>query len=139
MFAHILVPTDLTERSVRTAEVAVGMASSFGASTTLLHVIETIPGATFEELDEFYRKLEERARAAMAAQVERISSAGVDLRQQVVYGSRSKEILRFAADEGIDLIVLASHQLEPARGEGGLGAISYRVGLLSTCPVLLLK
>ncbi len=139
MFAHILVPTDLTERSVRTAEVAVGMASSFGATTTLLHVIETIPGATFEELDEFYRKLEERARAAMAAQVERISSAGVDIRQQVLYGSRSKEILRFAADEEIDLIVLASHQLEPERGGGGLGAISYRVGLLSTCPVLLLK
>ena len=139
MFEHILAPTDLTDRSVRTTEVAVGMAATFGARATLLHVIETIPGATFDELGEFYRKLEERARTAMAAEVERIARTDVDIRQQVVYGNRAREILRFAVDEGVDLIALASHRLDPASAEGGLGTISHRVALLSTCPVLLVK
>jgi len=139
VFQHILVPTDLTDRTRRSLETALGMAKPFDARVTLLHVIETIPGTTFEELAEFYGKLEDKARGAMAEQVRRAGTGRTQVAQRVVYGRRAQEIVRFAADEQVDLIVLASHRLDPAQGQAGLGAISYRVGILSTCHVLLVK
>lgn len=139
MFQHILIPTDLTDRTQRSIETAFQMAAPSGARATLLHVIETIPGTTFEELADFYRRLEERAREAMAGQVRRADAGGIEITQRVVYGRRAQEIVKFAAEEQVDLIVLASHRLDPAQGQAGLGAISYRVGILSTCHVLLVK
>lgn len=139
MFQHILVPTDLTERSIRTTHVAVEMADRFGATVTLLHVIETIPGATFDELDEFYRKLEADARVKMAEDVARLGHTDVKVTQQIIYGRRGREILKFAAEERVDLIVLASHRLDPSDAEAGTSTISFRVGLLSNCAVLLVK
>lgn len=139
MFQHILVPTDLTERSIQTTRVAVEMAERFGATVTVLHVIETIPGATFDELADFYRKLETDARARMAEEVARLEHTGVTVTQQIIYGRRGREILKFAAEEAVDLIVLASHRLDPSDADAGTSAISFRVGLLSNCAVLLVK
>ena len=61
MFKHILVPTDLTEKSVEALAVAVKMALHDESRITLLHVIETIEDSESDEFDDFYRKLAKRA------------------------------------------------------------------------------
>ena len=59
--------------------------------------------------------------------------------QQVVYGNRAREISRFAEQNGVDLIVLASHAVEPTEAGRGWGTLSYKISLLSPCSVLLVK
>ena len=69
MFRRILVPTDLTDRTVKALDVAASIAKSDQGRVTVLHVIETIAGANFDELSPFYRKLEERAQKQLGAMV----------------------------------------------------------------------
>ncbi len=64
-FRHILVPTDLTERTEKALRLANVLASRDSARVTLLHVIEALDGLSFEELKPFYERLERQARTTM--------------------------------------------------------------------------
>jgi nucleotide-binding universal stress UspA family protein len=57
----------------------------------------------------------------------------------VVYGRRAEGIVDFAAAHDVDLIVLASHRVDPSMANRDWGTISYKVGILAQCPVLLVK
>ena len=56
-----------------------------------------------------------------------------------MFGDRAEEIVRFATTHKIDLIVLASHRVKRSAGGRDWGTISYKVGSLARCPVLLVK
>jgi nucleotide-binding universal stress UspA family protein len=57
----------------------------------------------------------------------------------VVYGRRAEEIVKYASANNVDLIVLASHRVNPSMVNRDWGTISYKVGILAQCPVLLVK
>jgi nucleotide-binding universal stress UspA family protein len=139
MFRHILVPTDLTDRTVQTLDVAIDIAAGDDAHVTLLHVIETIAGAEFEEFADFYATLETRARERLNDLVTRSRRTRGPVDVAIVYGNRTEEVLRFARSDAIDLIVLASHPLDPGQPHRGLGTMSYKLGILAPCAVLLVK
>lgn len=139
MFRRILVPVDFTPRSRRAVGVAARVAGNAKASTTLLHVIERIDADAGGSLSGFYRKLERNARGKLAELLEGFPKRGLDARAEVLYGNRVNEILRFAEEVGADLIVMSSHKLPLRRGGENWGTISYKVGILSRCPVLLVK
>jgi hypothetical protein len=63
----------------------------------------------------------------------------VGRREKVIFGSRAHEIVRYAVETGVDLIVLSSHRLDPQNPSVGWGTVSYKVGILSKYPVLLVK
>ncbi len=106
---------------------------------TLLHVIQTIQGVQFQEMESFYAELESRVRKRLAALVARHSEAGVVVRMEVAYGAPATEILRISQERVIELVVLASHTINRDDPGSGWGTLSYNVGLLVTCPVLLVK
>jgi len=139
MFRHILVPTDLTDRSLVALEIAVKMAMSEEARITLLHVVEVIQDSELEELEGFYEKLERRARRKMEQMIGLYEGKAVIIGKQITFGKRVGGIIKYALDEEIDLIVLSSHKIEPEDVTQGWGTISYRVGILSHCPVMLVK
>ena len=53
MYRRILVPTDLTNRTLESLEAASNIAAPGDARITLLHVIETIAGAEDKEVAAF--------------------------------------------------------------------------------------
>jgi nucleotide-binding universal stress UspA family protein len=65
MFKRILVPVDLTEKSLAATDVAFDLARQFKAQVTLLHVIETIEHVTFDEMKGLYNRLEASARKGL--------------------------------------------------------------------------
>jgi nucleotide-binding universal stress UspA family protein len=138
MFRRILVPVDFTPRSRRAAAVAARLTADSKGRATLLHVIERIDAGSPSAFAGFYRKLEKSARRKLEGLLAEFERKGAAARGEVLYGRRVDEILRFAGEEKIDLIVMSSHKLPLRRGEAW-GTISYRVGLLARCPVLLVK
>jgi nucleotide-binding universal stress UspA family protein len=138
-FRHILVPTDLTERTDKASQLAGRLASRDTTRVTLLHVIETIEGLPFEDLKPFYERMERKARTAMTALAKRSTEGAAKAARVVAYGPRAEEIVRFAEASGVDLIVLASHRVNPSMVNRDWGTISYKVGILAQCPVLLVK
>ncbi|NLI82901.1 MAG: universal stress protein [Deltaproteobacteria bacterium] len=139
MFRHILVPTDLTDRSLKAMEIALKMAGDTSCRVTLLHVIETIEDSDEKEFDEFYRRLRKRALRRMDRMVQLFSDAASGIVTEICFGKRVREIVRYAGVENVDLIVLSSHRIDVENPMQGWGTISYKVSVLSHCPVMLIK
>jgi nucleotide-binding universal stress UspA family protein len=137
MFRRVLVPVDFARKNVRAVKVAAKMASQRGAALTLLHVIERVDAGDDGALAGFYRELEKNAREKMGAL---LASAGrVPAHAEILYGNRVTEILRFAAEDKTDLIVMDSHRVALKHPGENWGTISYKIGILARCPVLLVK
>ena len=139
MFKQILVPVDLTDAHGRALDIAAELAGPGGGQVTVLHVIELIAGLSHEEGKDFYGRLERKARKHVAGLGARLAAREVACRAEVAFGNRAAEILRYAQQNGTDLVVLTSHRIDPQQGAVGLGTLSHSVGILSPCPVLLVK
>ena len=138
MFNNILVPTDLSEKSRKAMDIAVAISSKGNETITLLHVIEAIEGDD-EDFQEFYEKLRKRAQREMdeiAAEYER---GGLVIDKEIFIGKRVQEIVRFANDHEVDIIILSSHRIENFETGEGWATISYKVGILAQCPVMMVK
>lgn len=139
MFQHILVPTDFSENSDHTVEIAVRIAQLSQGHVSLLHVIKVIPNTAFEEFADFYKKLERRADQEMKQLLKPYQQSSVKVEPNIVYGNRVQEILRFTTDHDVDLIVMDSHRIDLADPGQGWGTISYKVSVLAQCPIMLIK
>jgi len=139
VFRRILVPVDFTPKSSRAVRAASRVAQRVGGTTTLLHVIERVDAGDPSSFAAFYRKLEQNARRRLAELAGIASKKGLPVRTAVVYGNRVNEILRYAGASQADLIVMSSHRLPTRPKSQDWGTISYKVSVLSRCPVLLVK
>jgi hypothetical protein len=63
----------------------------------------------------------------------------VNIKSEIIYGRRVREILNFAQEHEVDLIIPNSHRINPTDPTQGWDTISYKVGILSQCPVMLVK
>jgi nucleotide-binding universal stress UspA family protein len=139
MFSHLLLPLDFTDKNEPAIGIALDLAQREDAEVVLLHVIETIDHVAREEMADFYRQLETRATARLAALGERFAAAGVRSRHEILLGKRAETILKYTATSATDLIVMSSHRVDRDHPALGLGTISYQVAIVARCPVLLVK
>jgi len=139
MFEHILVPVDFTPKNKRALDIALKIALCSKSRVSLLHVVEIIADTTFEEYKDFYAGLEKRAQKKMSGLITFCENQGVLVADRITFGNRVQEILNYAAETEADLIVMSSHKLQIGEQPHDWGTISYKVGILSQCPVLLVK
>ena len=138
MFHHLLVPLDLSPRA-ELALTGVRQVASPGATVELLHVVEMVPGLDDEEVRAFYAQLEARGRRQLESWAQTLEKDGFRPSITLKVGKRAIEIIRRAQDSGCDLLLLASHALNPEDPARSLGTVSHQVALVAPCPVLLLR
>lgn len=138
MFEKIVVPVDFTDKNEAAVRLAVELVADAG-EVTLLHVIETISDAPFDELEDFYRRIEARSRREMGALAALTTSERFAVRQEIIYGHRARQIVSWVKREGADLLVVSAHRLDPERPREEWLNLSHAVALLAPCPVLLVK
>ena len=139
MFKHILIPLDFTKKNDPALTMVEQLAGSGESRVSLLHVIEAIAGVADQELDEFYRLLEGRARKMLGRLQTDLTNQEIDAEYAVAFGKRPEEIVRFAEESGVDLIIMSSRRLDPASPMHPWPTISHRVAVFSPCPVLLVR
>jgi nucleotide-binding universal stress UspA family protein len=139
MFQRILIPVDLSERSRAAVDIGRDLAKQNAARLILIHVIETIEYISFGEMRDFYERLEHSAREGMKELSAGFAASGIEAETVIVFGKRHHEIITYASENQIDLIVMSSHRVDPDRPAANFGSISYRVAVLSPCAVLLVK
>ena len=139
MFKKILLPVDLTDRHQQAVDVAVELASQGGGEIFLFHVIETIAGLAMEEEKDFYNRLDRAARSHLEKLGKKIEERNISWQPEVRYGDRAAESVRYAQEAAADLIILTAPRIDPAKPGVGWGSMSFRIGILSQCPVLLVK
>ena len=141
MYKRILVPLDgskLAEQALRHAAIQAGQ---FGAEIILLMVLGPLPDQTMAGR-RAVRHAEE-ASARLALDYLEVAAAGpreqgLPVQTETVEGKPYLEIIRFAEEKGIDLIVMST------RGHSGLsrwllGSVTDRVVRGATVPLLLVQ
>lgn len=141
----ILVPTDFSETADAALAYAKSLAGRIGASVHLLYVF-TDPYGSAAYGPEVYVPLPPEVRERAIADARARLAERLDADQEVYFrgtrtvvaGAAAKEIVQFAADQGIDLIVMGTH------GRRGvvhllLGSVAELVVRTARCPVLTVR
>jgi universal stress protein A len=137
VFRKILVPVDLTDAHQHAIEIAATLAGEADGQVILLHVVEVVPGLWVEEERDFYDRIESAARDHLTRLGRQLDERHVARREEIIFGNRAEEIVRYAMETDVDLIVLSSHRIDLKNPGAGWGTLSYKIGILSQCPVLL--
>jgi nucleotide-binding universal stress UspA family protein len=140
---RILVPVDYSDHSKAAIRHARAIAATYGASLELLHVIEEAPRPEFYDEVGFRANLVEadageKAKREMRGLYESSPGPEVEARCHAFLGLAGPDIVRFAEDTGVDLIVIATHGLT------GLpyllmGSVAEAIVRMSPCPVCTVK
>jgi nucleotide-binding universal stress UspA family protein len=139
MFRKILLPLDLTDKHKKALTTAMELAGKSGGEVLLVHVIELIHGMPVDEEKDFYNRLERAAHEHLEKFAALLRPHGVAHRQEIFFGSRALEILRFSREMNADLIVLTAPVVEPGNPNVSLGSLSYKIAVFASCPVLLVR
>jgi nucleotide-binding universal stress UspA family protein len=141
MYDDILVPTDGSEAVDRALGHAVRLASDHDAAIHALYVVDQrVATANSGDLhDEVVADLEAQGEAAVAAVAERAEEAGLDVETHIVRGTPDTEIVSYADENGIDVIVMSPEGKSPRERIRSLGSVSDRVADDATVPVFLVK
>jgi nucleotide-binding universal stress UspA family protein len=141
---RILVPTDFSKSSHNALTYGAEFAARFDAELHLLHVVQDlalfVPEAIMlappmvPPIEQFV----DAARAALDRAVQELAVPNVRIIPQVAEGAPFEEIIRFAREKDIDLIVMGTH------GHTGLahlllGSVAERVVRRAPCPVLTVR
>jgi nucleotide-binding universal stress UspA family protein len=147
---RILFPSDISVSSARPREYALALCEQFGADLHLLHVIHDWAGNVPEfgmglALPAFAEQAPERRRAAeehAIAQLAALVPGGWQDRHKVTIavkeGQPFVEIVRYAQEHEIDLIVIGTHG-RGAIAHALMGSVAERVVRQAPCPVLTVR
>lgn len=142
--SRILVPTDFSELGQLAVQYATAIAEQFQAELHLLHAIDDFfilaPEANLmlPDRNQYLRDL----KAAAETELSKLPTTGgvpaARVMRHTVVGHPLEQIVRFAKEQEIDLIVIGSH------GRRGishflLGSVAERAVRFAVCPVLTVR
>jgi nucleotide-binding universal stress UspA family protein len=143
LLKRILVPIDFSEYSKNALRYAVPFAKQFEAELLLMYVVEpTIYPSDFAfgpvTVPNLERELRERASSELERLVKTYIKGAVAVKTAIRTGKPSLEIIRWAKEETVDLIIIATH------GHSGVehvlfGSTTEKVVRKAPCPVLTLR
>jgi len=137
----ILFATDFSDCARRAQEFAVGFADQFHAELHLLHVVPDIsliapdPATALALPQNYLGEVKNEARRSLEKLLPGAGKEGRSVIRSVRMGNPFGEIVKYAEETAIDLIVIGTH------GRGALmhlllGSIAEKVVRHAKCPVL---
>ncbi len=145
-YKNIIVSTDGSVNSKRALEHAIVLASSLGASITLVYVanivsvisnFDQIPNASGYVTEQVALDMEEEGKGVLDDFAKEVPE-GIDVKTVFEVGSPGPAVLSVAKKYKADLIVMGSRGLGPLKGLF-MGSVSSYVVTHSGCPVLIVK
>jgi nucleotide-binding universal stress UspA family protein len=139
----VLVPTDFSDSARHAFRYGLSFAREYRAELVLLHVVENLTVGYASDLfpvpmAEVFQEISGYAKSELAKLAEEAKQKGVAVTELVAQGKPSAEIIRHAAENDVDMIVLGTH------GKGMLdqalfGSTTERVVRRAPCPVLTVR
>jgi len=141
---RVLVPIDFSKFSKHALRYGCAFADEFHAELHLLHVLQdlihVVPdvGTGLPAPDVYFREVHENAEKALAELPGDLWSGGKEVVRALRTGTPFLEIVRYAKEEQIDLIVLGTHG-RSALVHLLLGSVAEKVVRKAPCPVLTVR
>lgn len=139
MFNHIMVAFDNSTHAKKALDKALALAEAGGAKVDLITVVHLPDYAgTIDEVDEIIRdgkRFYQDSHNQAAAEAQK---RGIKFTTKILHGHIGETLVKYANDNGIDLIVMGSHG-RSAVGRLLLGSVSNYVVKHARCPVLIVR
>jgi len=137
----ILWPTDFSEASFKTLEIVKELAARDSGEVWAMHVVKPVAAFNAEltvSLPAYEQELIENTRASLEKVLSDRAGNGTTIHPVLKVGSPATEIVRFADEEKMGMIVIATHG-ESAFHHFIFGSVAEKVIRLASCPVLVLR
>jgi nucleotide-binding universal stress UspA family protein len=135
MYRNILIAVALDHEDVLPRKIAVARhLLDSGGRVTLLTVLENVPGFVSEFVD---LKPENHLTARVKERLDKVHDGEGHFLTEVRTGKAGVEISRFAAENGIDLVIVGSHR--PGLQDYFLGSTAARVARRAPCAVHIVR
>ncbi|KTG10905.1 universal stress protein UspA [Haloprofundus marisrubri] len=141
MYNRILVPVDGSDQSAAAVEHTLDLAEKYDADVHAVYVVDTgtnLLTVSKDEVRDTLRDLGEETAEGVLREVEgRVgdADADIDLVVDVLEGKPDEEILQYADEHGIDLVVMGTHGRTGVKRRL-LGSVTERVIRDGDIPVL---
>ena len=137
---RIVCPTDFSPAAGRAVAEATQLGLQFQAELILVHVVPVLPAVPSDpnftfEVPEYEQALHADAERRLGGLAAEIAPKGLAVRTAVGHGDAGSEIVRIAAEEAADLIVIATHGTTGWR-HAMFGSVAEKVVRLAHRPVL---
>ncbi len=131
MYKNIIVPIALDHERDTNAALDIARALlADGGTITALNVIDQLPSYATEYLPADHAVHQEEG---IANAVSEVVGSAADITVTVIHGHSGRSIVQYAEDNGVDLIVIASHR--PGLQDYFLGSTAARVVRHAPCAV----
>ena len=143
---NILCPTDFSEPSYEALKVADELAAHFGATLHIVNVVPLVPiveapigveSASFN-VASYQQELEGQAKKSLKALAEQRVTKGENVVTDVLIGNAAGEVMRYASEKSMDMIVIATHGLSGWRRFIS-GSTTEQIVRQASCPVLTIR
>jgi nucleotide-binding universal stress UspA family protein len=137
---YILVPLDFSVHSKTALEYAKKIAPIYNAQLQLLHVVEESShpphyASVKSSVSEFIPDIKNNSEKIMREFLSEVKGPDADAKLLVIEGRAAHDIVKFANDQKINMIILATHGLTGIE-HLHLGSVSEKVVRMANCPVL---
>jgi len=139
----ILFCADFSENSECAKQLALDYAKSFGAKLLVLNVVNTrvLKHPALVDLpvyDEAFKGVEQAAGANLAALGDNCRKQLADVTTHASIGVPADEVLKFADEQAVDLIVMGTHG-RTGLGHLLMGSVAETVVRTAQCPVMTVR
>ncbi len=136
----ILFPTDISEGSAHAIPFVTDLTRHYGARLYIIHVMYDVARATgwyvpHMSMDELYRDIEANAKKEIEKCCVEDLRGYKDIEYKILKGVPHEEILKFAEENAVDLIIMGTHSRK-GLDRVIFGSTAERVVRHAPCPVL---
>lgn len=137
MFKRLLLAFDGSTHSRKALSYAMRMAEVLHAELWILHAYAPVTSSSpLDDVDEFLDLEKAEALRIMSPAMINAERTGVIVHPAIVEGPPAEAIVRVAAEQGCDLIIMGRRGLSPM-GQTLLGSVSDHVLNLTDVPILI--
>jgi nucleotide-binding universal stress UspA family protein len=138
MYEKILVPLDGSELAEVALPYAEELAGKLGSEVILLHVCESAE-AQYHHMHQLYiQKMVAATKRGAKKYLEKPDAEAIKVRSAILDGHPAEQIVDFAEEQGIDLIVIATHGWSGIR-RWVMGSVADKVVRATKRPVALIR
>ncbi|MGM0863276.1 MAG: universal stress protein [Bacillota bacterium] len=138
MYKRILLATDGSEHSIRSAHHAIEIAQKFNDSVDVVYVVDG-DTSKYDVLHHDSKIEIEKARKDKVRVLEEmLVSANVEYKIHILHGEPAPMIIDFSNESNYDLLVIGSRGLNSLQTML-LGSVSHKVVKHVECPVMIIK
>lgn len=143
---NVLCPTDFSEPSYEALKIADELALHFGAMLHIVNVVPLVPiveapigveSASFN-VASYQQELEGQSKKSLKTLADQKVSKGVNVVTEVLIGNAAGEVMRYASEKHMDIVVIATHGLSGWRRFIS-GSTTEQIVRQASCPVLTIR